>query len=216
MPRPIKPILSRRRIAEAALALIDEEGFDALTTRRLARRLGVQGPSLYNHIASRDALIDDMHALIAETVDSSTLEGSDWRTGLAGLARSYRAAFVRHPHVLAAVLRRPIRAETALGGYDRLFRFLLEMGWPAPRVAVIVAAFDFLILGSAIETFADGFDRAAEEYADDYPSLAAVLSASTGIDIDGAGFELGLEGLLGHLDELRSRPSADQQPTGAP
>jgi AcrR family transcriptional regulator len=135
MPRPIEPILSRRRIAEAALELIDEEGFDALTTRRLARRLGVQGPSLYNHIASRDALIDDMHALIAETVGSSTLEGSDWRRGLAELARSYRAAFVRHPHVLAAVLRRPIRAETALGGYDRLCRFLLESGWPAPRVS---------------------------------------------------------------------------------
>src|SRR6185437_866186 len=103
LARPSTPILSRARIAGAALELIDEQGFDALTTRRLARRLGVEGPSLYNHISSRDDLLDEVHALIIdEELPSMPLDG-DWRAALAEFARSYRRAFARHPHVIATI-----------------------------------------------------------------------------------------------------------------
>ncbi|WP_217146263.1 TetR/AcrR family transcriptional regulator, partial [Streptomyces sp. AC627_RSS907] len=49
MARPRKPLLSRERIVTAALALVDAEGLQAVSTRRLAAELGVSGPSLYNH-----------------------------------------------------------------------------------------------------------------------------------------------------------------------
>ena len=98
MPRPSKPLLSRRGIATEALALVDEEGIEALTTRRLAKRLGVEGPSLYNHVKGRDDLLDEMTSLIDEQVDTSLLEHPDWRVGLVEFARSYRRAFAAHPH----------------------------------------------------------------------------------------------------------------------
>jgi AcrR family transcriptional regulator len=214
MARPRKPILSRRLIAEAALKMVGEEGLEALTTRRLARRLGVEGPSLYNHIASRDDLIDEVHALIAEQVDGSALENADWRQGLAELARSYRRAYIRHPQILATLLRRPVRAEVALGGYDQLLRFLMDQGWDGPTATAISAALDYLTLGSAIETFSAGFDRPPDDYANDYPSLAEALRSCDGTAIDDAGFELGLEALLSRLENL-PRTSREPAPTTA-
>jgi AcrR family transcriptional regulator len=215
MARPSKPILSRRGIAQAALDLVDEEGIEALSTRRLARRLGVEGPSLYNHIASRDDLIDEITAIIDENVDVTVLDTADWRTGLAEFARSYHRAFARHPHMIATITRRPVRTQVALSAYDRGARLLMESGWDGRTASAIMAALDYLVLGSAIETFAAGFDRPPAEYEEDYPSLAAALRASAGTDVDEQGFELGLEALLAHLDRLRAdrragyRPSSD-------
>ena len=81
MPRPTKPILSRRGIAQEALRLVEEEGIEGLTTRKLAKRLGVEGPSLYNHVANRDDLLDAMTGLIDEYVDRPC---STTRTGAPG------------------------------------------------------------------------------------------------------------------------------------
>lgn len=86
MARPSIPILSRARIARAALELIDEQGFESLTARRLARRLGVSDPSLYNRISSRDDLLDEVHALIIDQdMPPLPLDG-DWRVALTEFA----------------------------------------------------------------------------------------------------------------------------------
>ncbi|MGK8509562.1 TetR/AcrR family transcriptional regulator [Nocardia asiatica] len=57
MARPRRPLLTRDRIIETALALVDAEGLAAVSTRRLATELGVQGPSLYNHVRTKDDLM---------------------------------------------------------------------------------------------------------------------------------------------------------------
>jgi AcrR family transcriptional regulator len=202
MPRPSKPILSRRGIAEAALALVDEEGIQALTTRRLAQRLGVEGPSLYNHISSRDDLIDEITALIVEDIDVAALDAPDWRTGLVELAHSYRRAFARHPNIVNVVLQRPARTQNAFEGYDRLLRLLVESGWDSETAGAITAALDHLVLGSIVVSFAQGFERPPEEYSD-YPHLAETLRSIDGTPVDERGFELGLAALTSHLDQLR-------------
>src|SRR5690349_1759010 len=128
MPRPPKPLLSRRGIAEEALRLVEDEGIEALTTRRLARRLGVQGPSLYNHVADRDDLLDEMTAVIDEHVDPSLLDHDDWRTGLVEYARGYRRAFSVRPELVAVIASRPVRHVTALSAYDRTFAVFERWG----------------------------------------------------------------------------------------
>lgn len=62
-----------------------------------------------------------------------------------------------------------------------------------------MAAIDYLVLGSAIETFAGGFDRPPAEYEADYPHLASALSGSGDADIDDLGFQLGLTALIAWL-----------------
>ena len=199
MPRPSKPLLSRRGIAVEALKLVDEEGIEALTTRKLARRLGVEGPSLYNHVRGRDDLLDEMTALIDEQVDTSALDHPDWRVGLAEFARSYRRAFAAHPHIVATVSARPVRTDVALRAYDRAFEAFARFGWDGHTASVLMAAVDFLVLGSAIETFAGGFDRAPDEYDPAYPYLAGALRAAGDDDIDDLGFELGLAAVVAWL-----------------
>jgi len=199
MPRPSKAILSRRGIAEAALALVEDEGMEALTTRRLARRLGVEGPSLYNHVASRDDLLDEMTAVIDEQVEHALLEHPDWREGLVAFARSYRRAFVVRPQLVATIASRPVRTAIALHAYDSMFAAFDRWGWDRRTAAYVMAALDFLVLGSCIETFAAGFDRPAGEYEPDYPHLAAALRATAGDDVDDLGFELGLAALIAWL-----------------
>jgi AcrR family transcriptional regulator len=199
VPRPSRPLLSRRGIAEEALRLVDEEGIEALTTRRLAKRLGVEGPSLYNHVRGRDDLLDEMTAVIDEHVDTSALDHPDWRVGLAEFARSYRRAFAAHPHIVATVSARPVNTHTALQAYDEAFAAFERFGWDGHTAAVVMAAVDFLVLGSAIETFKAGFDRGADDYVPAYPHLAAALRAAGDDDIDDLGFELGLSALVAWL-----------------
>ncbi|MER7579274.1 TetR/AcrR family transcriptional regulator [Kitasatospora sp. NPDC097691] len=83
MARPRTPLLSRERIVVAALRLIDDEGLDALSTRRLATELSVSGPSLYNHFATKDELLDAVVDSVIGEVDLSMF-GPSGASGTAG------------------------------------------------------------------------------------------------------------------------------------
>ena len=201
MARPRTPLLSRRGIADAALAIIDTEGLEALSMRGLARKLGVEAGSLYHHVASRDEVLDDVIALINEDVELAPLiEYDRWQDGLGEFALGYHAAFAAHPEMVAVAMRRPIQTPAALTLYDAAFRLLLDAGWDAPHAGAIVASLDHLVLGSALETFAAGFDRPAREYAD-YPAVAHVLAGSDRDTLAARSFQLSLRAFLAGLGE---------------
>jgi AcrR family transcriptional regulator len=204
MARSAAPTLSRRRIARAALELIDEEGFEALTTRRLAKRLGIQGPSLYNHIRSREDLLDEIHALVLNDQFSPMNKESDWRAEMESFAREYRRAFARHPHVIASIARRPITTHASLRLYDELFGFLDAHGFDTRTATAISGAIEFLVLGAAIEPYAGGFDRPPSGYAADYPHLARALTDGEPETVDERGFELALQAMLDRFAALRA------------
>src|ERR671930_1356930 len=63
-PPQRRPSVTREQVVREALALLDAVGFDGLTMRRLAERLGVQAASLYNHIRDKHELL----ALLADTI----------------------------------------------------------------------------------------------------------------------------------------------------
>jgi AcrR family transcriptional regulator len=203
VPRPRIPLLTRRGIAEAALELIDADGLDRLTMRKLAKHLGVEGASLYHHIDSRDDLLDEVTALINEEIVPVALDpDAPWQTNLAEAARAYRRAFARHPEVLGVIMRRPVRTSSALATYDGLFfPILFGAGWDGEEASAIMAALDYLVLGSGLLRFAGGFERSAEEYEQDHPFLARALAAADRATLDDRGFELGLRALLAGLGE---------------
>ncbi|MFJ8042384.1 TetR/AcrR family transcriptional regulator C-terminal domain-containing protein [Kitasatospora sp. NPDC096147] len=201
MGRPSRALLSREAIAVAALAVVDEAGPDGLTMRALAERLGVKAASLYNHVAGKDELVDALAELVNAEIDLGPLGGADWRYGVAEYARSYRAAFLRHPHTIALLARRRVGAERQLLGYESLLACLGRAGFPPADAAEAAAALDYLVLGSALETFTAGFARPAEDYRPRYPALAGALTASAarGGGLDERGFELALRLLLDGL-----------------
>ncbi len=189
--------LTRRSIAREALAILDEEGAAGLTVRHLARRLGVQSPSLYNHVTSRADLLDAVTELLDAEIDTACLDHPDWRSGVTAFARSYRTAFRAHPEALALIARRPVETAAALGAYDAALAALLRAGWPPPGALHLLASIDFLALGSALVPFTGGFVRPPHEYAERHPHLAGALAATEDLDaVDEAGFERGLAALL--------------------
>ncbi|MEV0000049.1 TetR/AcrR family transcriptional regulator C-terminal domain-containing protein [Streptomyces sp. NPDC050848] len=149
MGRPSRPPLTREDILRAALALVDEEGAHALSTPRLAARLGVKGPSLYNHISGRDEIIDGIRELIVAEMD---IDASirPWTAAVDSWARAYRAAIAAHPHAIPLLVGRPVRSVSALRGYAAAFDVLRAAGWSEEHLMPLVQSFEYFLTGSAL------------------------------------------------------------------
>ena len=204
MARPRKPLLSRDRIVGAASALVDSEGLDAVSTRRLAAELGVSGPSLYNHFRNKDEILDAVADSVSAQVDLSMFDESDardWPAALHDWAVSYRTALRDHPNIVPVLARGPGRRPAALRLADAVYGAMVEAGWPASQATSIGALMRYFIMGSALGSFAGGFVDDASAYDPaDYPHLGqAHLLAEQQEKIDERAFEAGLTALLDGL-----------------
>ena len=103
MPRRAR--ISRERIVEAAIGLVDREGMGAFTMARVGEELGVEAMSLYNHFPSKDALLDGVaEALLGEVgLPGETVR---WEDFLREAARSVRRLAREHPALFPVVLER--------------------------------------------------------------------------------------------------------------
>jgi AcrR family transcriptional regulator len=93
--RPRRP-LTRDRIVEAALAIADRQGLDGLSMRKVASRLGCEVMSLYNHVSSKDDLLDELLDRVFAEIELP-VEGTAWRSALRSTAVAARAALVARP-----------------------------------------------------------------------------------------------------------------------
>ncbi|MFG1807239.1 TetR/AcrR family transcriptional regulator [Streptomyces sp. NPDC049040] len=202
MARPSKPLLSRDRIVTAALALVDTEGLAALSTRRLAAELGVSGPSLYNHFATKEAILDAVADTVIDQVDLSMFrDGADWRQALLDWGRSYRAALTEHPNIVPFLATGPGLRPAGLRMADAVFGGMVDAGWPPAQATRIGALMRYFVTGSALGSFAGGFVGDADAYDPaDYPHLGqAHLLAGHRERVDEGAFETGLQALLDGL-----------------
>src|ERR1700747_2821764 len=108
MGRPPHPLLSRHRIVSTPLALAEPRGLARWWTRRLAAELGVTGPSLYNHVGTKDELLDDVVDAVLARVDTSMFDGlsasnPEWRAALEKGARASLDAIAAHPNIVPAL-----------------------------------------------------------------------------------------------------------------
>ena len=212
MARPRKPLLSRERIVETALSLVDREGLQAVSTRRLAAELGVSGPSLYNHFRTKDAILDAVVDAVCADVDLSMFEdGTPWQEALRRWARSYRAALAAHPHVVPHLAKGPGRRPSQLRMADAVFGAMIAAGWPRAHATRIGALMRYFVTGSALGSFARGFVDDATLYACDYPNLdQAHLLPEHQEQVDEGAFETGLDalirGLTAQYASLADRP----------
>jgi AcrR family transcriptional regulator len=211
MARPRSPLLSREKIVEAALALIDEEGLGALSTRKLAARLGVSGPSLYNHFATMDDLLDTVADQVIAQVDLSALRTRPWAQALPEWARSYREVLAEHPNLVPVIVHGPGRRPAALRLADEVYGALVDAGWPPREATEVGALMRFLVAGAAMSSFAGGFSPDPATYGTDYPHLSrAHLLQARSRDIDKGAFELGLETVMAGLVARRAVADEDQ------
>lgn len=188
-----RPAVTLDRIAAEALALLDEGPDEtALTMRSLAARLGVQAPSLYAHVSGMDEIHDLVHALINSTIDVSVVEESRELDDLVELGRRYRTAYREHRVAASMIVSRSVNRDHALRVYEAIASFLLGYGVPPVRVMPLMALFDNLVLGSAVEPFEAAFTGAPADYKARYPELARALEASDRTTVDDIAFEWGM------------------------
>jgi len=204
MARPRHMLLSRERIVEAAAALVDAEGLEAVSVRRLATELGVAGPSLYNHFPTKADILDAVADAVVAQVDVSSFATRDWGEALRLWAYSYHEVLSAHPNIVPMLARGPGRRPAALAMADAVYGGLIAAGWPPARATHIGALMRYLVTGAALGSFALGFDEDPQLYADRYPHLrSAHLLAEHKHSVDEGAFALGLETVLAGLASLK-------------
>ncbi|MET7858721.1 TetR/AcrR family transcriptional regulator C-terminal domain-containing protein [Streptomyces sp. NPDC005318] len=135
---PGQPTLSRAAIVREAIVMLDTEGIEALSMRKLGARLNAGATSLYRHVATKDELmelaVDEAFAEIAVPSAGSP----DWRAATTEAARSFRATALRHPW-LASVLGQAGLAylgPNLMSFSERLAALFTTAGFPEPSRAI--------------------------------------------------------------------------------
>ena len=183
--------LSRERVCQEALALVDEEGLAALSMRRLGARLGVEAMSLYRHVHDKADLLDALHAAVLGALEPEGSGGRrDWRSLLGGLARALRSALLKHPHVLPLFTRRPVRAPEALATVERVAMAMQQAGFRPSETEQAIYVVGMFTIGHAI------FDS------NDRPGGATPAELKQ----KNASFRFGLEALLDGVARNEKRP----------
>ena len=199
MARPTTAKLDQARIRAAALALVDAEGLEGLSMRRLATALDVSAASLYFHYATKDELLEAVAADVLANVDTAAFTRG-WEPGVRAWARSLRAALAAHPRLVPVLSHAPGRRTDALQRADDVHGGLVAAGWPPREATMIGAAAKYLVFGAALGSFAEGFAADPEVYADRYPHLGqAHRLAARAAEVDRESFEFALEQLIAGL-----------------
>jgi AcrR family transcriptional regulator len=131
-PRGRPPKLTAGAIVAAAIALLDREGADALTMRRLGGELGVEAMSLYRHLPSRRALLDAVADGLAAEIEPHDASG-DWADALRALAGELRAVARRHPGAFILVGGRVLGTPGSLAPVEAALASLRREGFTPAR-----------------------------------------------------------------------------------
>lgn len=212
----------------AAIRLADEGGIESLTMRRLARELGVEAMSLYNHVANKGDLVDAMVDLVVSEIELPATSDA-WDVAVRECAISAHEVLLRHPWSCSLVMS-TTSTRIARNARVRYMEWLLgrlrEAGFSAELTYHAYHALDSHILGftlwelghsgaaNAIRGDKDLADFAAsfvrELRAADYPYLAEHAEqhvAALG-DEGTSEFEFGLDLILDGLERARAEEAS--------
>ena len=182
MARPKVPLVSKRATLETGLRIVDEEGLDALTIRRLAEELNINGASLYHHFRNKEEIVAGVAALALEGVRTPSGASEDWREWLLKNFEAYRHALLAHPTLVPILARRhPLRI--GLKEHDATASLLAVQGVPPGLVLPLLESLEAIALGSVMYSSAVDVDEHAEEWQTKYPHLFH-LAAQASLDHD--------------------------------
>jgi TetR/AcrR family transcriptional regulator, tetracycline repressor protein len=225
-PEPRERRLDPEQVVRAGLELLDAEGFDGLTMRRLAERLGVQAASLYNHVADKGELLARMaDAICAEIPDLDPARS--WREQAETLARHTRRALMRYRDGARVMAATPPLGPQRLRLIEQGLRAGVAAGLPGPNIADAAFVLNSYIVGFVLdEAGGEPRDPAAARRQreagrqfmqslpkEQFPTLVALADALMNSPSERR-FELGLAALLDGLEQrlglsgARKRPNA--------
>jgi len=155
--RADKPALSREAIVDAAIRIVDEEGFDAVSMRRVAQEFGTGAASLYAYVANKDELMDLIVDRIMEqsAVDQGepAADVADWQEQIKDMVRSGYQVMASHRDIARALLGRIPFGPNGLRNIEAMLRLLRAHGLPDHIAAYAGDLIGQYMVASAIEGY---------------------------------------------------------------
>ncbi|GAB5078888.1 TetR/AcrR family transcriptional regulator C-terminal domain-containing protein [Arthrobacter sp. AD-310] len=212
--------LSRELVLTKALELVDAEGLDALTMRRLGQELNRDPMSLYRYAENRAALLDGVAELVLNELSIQPAD-PDWKAQLRHIAHNLRQLALLHPNVVPLLVTRPLstplglRPLGTLRPLEQILSLLIGAGFvPADALHVYRAYYGFLyghILNELQEFVVDPEENEAllrlglhRLPAREFPRLRA-LAPDLAVYDGAAELDQGLDILLSGLEAQLSR-----------
>jgi AcrR family transcriptional regulator len=200
---PAEP-LSRPRIVAAAIDLIEREGADAVSMRRIAGDLGVGVMSLYNHVPNKSTLLDAVAETVLSQIEFADDPDAEWPDRVRMQALAFRQIAHHYPRCTMVVVSRQLQSPAGLLPVERALATLRGAGFDGHEAVRILRTFIAYIVGSLLRevgvtpTFAPTHRPDLEVKDVDpllFPEVSGLASALTDCDHE-AEFEFGLELLI--------------------
>ena len=211
-PAPREP-LSRDRILRSAVELADRDGIDALSMRRLAKDLGVEAMSLYNHVKNKDEILAGIIDLTVAEIELPDADG-DWKAAMRRSAISAKEAFLRHPWVSQLMYARESGGPASMRRGEWMLATFRKAGFSADVTYHAYHVLNAYLQGVTNQHLAvpykgDELAKMAREFMKDIPADEfpySIEHIEQHIDPEHehkGGFELGLDLLLDGFERLR-------------
>ncbi|MFZ0664142.1 MAG: TetR/AcrR family transcriptional regulator [Acidimicrobiales bacterium] len=149
--RPAKAPLSQDAVVDAALAILQSDGLEAVTMRRVAAALDTGAASLYVYVSGREGLLQAMLDRVTATIDLEAPDSSRWRAQLHSLLQRMHRALVAHRGIAAMTLVESPTTEAVLRLIENLLGILLAGGLDSQSAAWACDIFVSLVTAAARE-----------------------------------------------------------------
>ena len=211
-----QPALSREAIVDAALAIVDRDGLDALTMRAVAQALGTGAASLYAHVGSKDELLEMLiERVIGEVRLPEAPDPARWIEQLKALLREIRQVWAGHRDLARASFARIPLGENALRGSESIIAVMRAgglgdraIGLGSDLLALYIGAVAYEESLVPADEWTQGYVVELREYfaalpVDRFPNVVSLAAALTEGDGE-TRFEFGLEVLIRGLIAVSS------------
>jgi AcrR family transcriptional regulator len=192
----------------AALDLIERDGLEAFSIRRLAEVLGCQAMSLYHHYPSKAHLMD---AMLDRVIRSAPFPPSDlpWRDRLSIVARDFRRLAMAHRNFFPFMATHRMNTAAGLRWLNQAIGVLREGGFDEETAARLFRVFGYYLMGAGLDE-ASGYERGPSsatpvsdaDVARDFPNVAAAGRVFQPAERE-ATFELGLAIFLAEAERAK-------------
>jgi AcrR family transcriptional regulator len=144
--------LSRGLVLDAAVALVDSDGLDGLTMRKLGAALGVEAMTLYHYVPNKAALLDGLVEWVLQhsATPPALADGVPWDQVLRRYAETFRATLLGHPGVLPLFFTRPAVTPQTLRAVENGLRVLTDAGFTLTRALDMINTLSIFVVGHAM------------------------------------------------------------------
>jgi AcrR family transcriptional regulator len=205
--------LDREAVVDAALRVLDAEGLDAVTIRRVAHELGTSGTALYTYVHDKDELIDLLLDRVIGEIDVSLIPADlPWPEQVRAIAREMRRVFASHRDIARATLARVPQGENALTMMDGALGRLRAAGVPDEVIALGVDLLALYVGSVSYEEtlmeFSPGFVGELRAYFEQLPQdrFSNIVALADALTSSADRFEFGLDVIV---RGLASRAAGD-------